>query len=384
MPRIKEIAAGLLQSTGLLHAGLWLRSRMLGERSLILSFHAVCDPARPGASYFRPGMSIDADQFEALLDLLGRHYRVVPLAEAVEATRGPRRPGRPPVAITFDDGYRSVLDVALPLLVRRKMPATVFLATDFIGTGKRLWWDEVDALIARAAERLAPTFDRLFRGGPLAGDAWRSLAADPGGRTRLANEAVSRLKYMTEAERETMLAAMRTEAGPPAAGTDPSPMLDWAEVRRMREAGVDFQSHGAAHLYLDAIPVEAARADLEESTRRIEAELGYRPRYLAYPDGRHDEALREEIRRQGFLGAVATARGGNRANCDVFRLRRMEVTSTSRTRGKRPSRAAIWCELLGIWDLVFLRRWRSPQEFTDYRPSVSAAPASPSRTARGA
>lgn len=383
MPRIKRITAELLQSTGILRAALWLRSRILGERALILSFHAVSDPARPETCYFRPGMSIDADQFETLLEVLDRHYRVVPLAEAVEATRGPRRAGKPPVAITFDDGYRSVLEVALPLLARRKMPATVFLATDFIGTGKRLWWDDAFHVILSAGERLSATFDRLFHGGPLSGGAWRRLAADAPGLRRLANEAVSRLKYMTEEERSSMLASMRAAAGNPAAGTGPATMLDWDEVRRMRGQGIDFQSHGAAHLYLDSVPLEVARADLEKATRTIEAELGYRPRFLAYPDGRHDGELRGEIRRQGFLGAVATARGGNRANCDLFRLRRMEVASTSRTYGRRPSRAALWCELLGIWDLVFLRRWRSPAEFTDYRPSVASAPPSLSPDARG-
>jgi peptidoglycan/xylan/chitin deacetylase (PgdA/CDA1 family) len=48
-------------------------------------------------------------------------------------------PGRPAVAITFDDGYRSVLEEAVPRLERHGFPATMFVPTAFVGDRNR--WD---------------------------------------------------------------------------------------------------------------------------------------------------------------------------------------------------------------------------------------------------
>ncbi|MGO9138304.1 MAG: polysaccharide deacetylase family protein [Syntrophales bacterium] len=37
------------------------------------------------------------------------------------------------IAVTFDDGFRSVLDNALPVLIARAIPATMFIPTGYIG-----------------------------------------------------------------------------------------------------------------------------------------------------------------------------------------------------------------------------------------------------------
>jgi peptidoglycan/xylan/chitin deacetylase (PgdA/CDA1 family) len=50
------------------------------------------------------------------------------------------------VVITVDDGYRSVYDVAWPLLKKYEIPATLFIYTDFIGGGKALSWQQLQAM----------------------------------------------------------------------------------------------------------------------------------------------------------------------------------------------------------------------------------------------
>lgn len=66
----------------------------------------------------------------SLLSDLG--YEVVTLADVVDhVTQGKARDRRG-VAITFDDGWRNILDVGLPELARRGWPATVFIPTSFL------------------------------------------------------------------------------------------------------------------------------------------------------------------------------------------------------------------------------------------------------------
>jgi peptidoglycan/xylan/chitin deacetylase (PgdA/CDA1 family) len=57
---------------------------------------------------------------------------------------------RNPVMITFDDGYRSCRDIALPILRELGVPATFFIATGFPGVGKLYWWEQIAAVLHAA------------------------------------------------------------------------------------------------------------------------------------------------------------------------------------------------------------------------------------------
>ena len=105
----------------------------MSTRSTVIAYHAVgeCAPEDDPHSLF-----ITLEAFERQMDFLAQHRRVVTLAEAVA---GPRDGGAPAVAITFDDGYRSVLECAVPVLEDHNFPATIFVPTKWLGDHNR--WD---------------------------------------------------------------------------------------------------------------------------------------------------------------------------------------------------------------------------------------------------
>lgn len=81
-------------------------------------------------------------------------FRVLPLSLVLKMlAEGDELPERT-VYITFDDGYRSVLDQAMPLLRERDWPFTVFVSTDAVDRGYRnyLGWDDLRLLVAAGAE----------------------------------------------------------------------------------------------------------------------------------------------------------------------------------------------------------------------------------------
>ena len=67
------------------------------------------------------------------------YFEVCPLDDALEY----RPTAKPKLVITFDDGYRDNFLHAFPILKKLSLPATIFLATGVIGTGRTLWHDRV-------------------------------------------------------------------------------------------------------------------------------------------------------------------------------------------------------------------------------------------------
>ena len=100
---------------------------------IVLCYHAL-------SLGWRAELSTTPERFERQISLLvARGYRCVTFTEAV----GWAGDGRI-VAVTFDDAYRSVLELARPILDRLQAPATVFVPTDSIGSPGPLRWPGID------------------------------------------------------------------------------------------------------------------------------------------------------------------------------------------------------------------------------------------------
>src|SRR5450432_1946685 len=89
----------------------------------VLVYHTISAPPEP-----LPGdIDISRERFARQLQWLARWRRVVRLDETLSGSSDRL------VAITFDDGYRDNLTVALPLLEKFGLPMTLFVAAEFIG-----------------------------------------------------------------------------------------------------------------------------------------------------------------------------------------------------------------------------------------------------------
>ena len=60
----------------------------------------------------------------------------------IDALLADRAPGKSAVALTFDDGFANIAAEALPLLVDRGLPATIFVVSDCVGATNR--WATTD------------------------------------------------------------------------------------------------------------------------------------------------------------------------------------------------------------------------------------------------
>ena len=109
---------------------------------LVLCYHAV-SPTWPAE------LSIPPEALEHQLRHLARRgYRAATVSEALADP-----PAERTVAITFDDAYRSVLEVARPILDRLGMPASVYVPTDWPERDAPMSWPGIDQWLGGPYER---------------------------------------------------------------------------------------------------------------------------------------------------------------------------------------------------------------------------------------
>lgn len=99
-----------------------------GAGPSILMYHSIAEGS--GDPY-----TVPANRFQDQVSWLLEHeFEPIPLAALVNLLKsGDYQVLTRKVAFTFDDGYRDFLTAALPILLRHKAPATVFIVTGMLG-----------------------------------------------------------------------------------------------------------------------------------------------------------------------------------------------------------------------------------------------------------
>ena len=216
-------------------------------------------------------------EFEANLVWLNEQgYESVTLDQVVAFVEGRRSLPPKPVAITFDDGWEGVYRYAFPLLVKHKVKATVFV---------------IASQVQDPARRKPFMIDRLT-------------------------------------------------------------MLDWRQLREMQGSGiVDVESHTYdLHRVVreGSVPADAPAAvahlqtggttesesayrqrigdDMASAERLFVAELGRKPRYLAWPFGAYSEQALQQAQAYGYRATLTTDFGVVYRGDDPLVLRRVSLS----------------------------------------------------------
>jgi len=237
--------------------------------------------------------------------------------------RGAKRAPRGTVAITVDDGYRDFYLHAYPVLKLYGIPATVYLATDFIDGAMWPWWDRISYAFLRTPLTAVDL--------PINGGTMQCRFSRDGSRAVEAERVMEAMKTVPNAHRLELMARLpellRVDIPSTApAGSQP---LSWDEIREMAGNGISFGGHTKSHPILSMLETcEQVQDEIEGCRDRLAQELGRPPLHFAYPNGRRQdvtESVREAVARAGFVTAVTTESGFNDTGADLFQIRRISM-----------------------------------------------------------
>ena len=279
LPTRRQRLGAALDAVGLVDAFARAR-RVLGVPALpVLTYHRIAAADAPDD--FNPGV-IDATPaaFERHVAMLTRHFTLVGTRELRDHFRGKRPLPHAAAMITFDDGYRSCRDVALPVLRRYDARAVFFVSTGHITHRRTFWWDRLSYTVKRSrASEIAIAYPRRQR-----------IERTPGDEESVTRALLRVIKDTHALDVERFLSELSDAAGVPwSAALDAQLgdrlLLDWDDVRELRAAGMDVESHTRSHRVLDTLPHHELDDELGGSREDLEAQLREPVRAIAYPVG---------------------------------------------------------------------------------------------------
>jgi peptidoglycan/xylan/chitin deacetylase (PgdA/CDA1 family) len=316
------------------------RKTRRGEGSVVLLYHRI-----ERASTDPQLLCVSPEHFAEHVELVAERYEPFRLHDLVAALRGGELPSQA-VAITFDDGYADNLTAAKPVLERNGVPATVFVASGWIGGDRMFWWDELEFLLLRPG-RLPPVLeletgteilrwqlgdDAVYtREAAAARSDWTVLARhDPGRRQQIYRELCARLRELDELARERVLDSLRSAGGWTDAPNGELPRAMTVEQLRRLDRGeiVDIGAHTVTHPTLSRLEPDMQREEIAGSRQQLEAALGRPITSFAYPYGGtsdFDETTALIVRNAGFDHACANVLSRLGPGTDAYRLPRIVV-----------------------------------------------------------
>jgi peptidoglycan/xylan/chitin deacetylase (PgdA/CDA1 family) len=249
----------------------------------ILCYHGVRANGREPAPF--KALHVTQQTFEGHCRLLSESCNPISLDD-LRAARAGMRPLPPrPVLVTFDDGYRGVLECALPALERFHVPAVVFVAAGPVLNGTCFWFDVLCRTSGEAAVVAA-------RAAPY--DEWQALVA---GLEMLAPES-ERHRPLTLAELKTLAASPLIEIG----------------------------GHTMSHPTLALAPIDDQYREIVECRRVLQEALGAPIDSFAYPYGSLKQDFTADtaavVRQAGFGLAFTTGEAFATVNGDPFQIPR--------------------------------------------------------------
>jgi len=314
--RIRNILKDPASYLGIPGFLIWFLRSSHNTLFLIFVYHRVTNPLH---NYQYIGVSMDV--FEEHMRYIKNYFKVVSMAEGLRLLSEDNSEGIY-AAVNFDDGYMDNYQYAFPILKRYEIPATIFLATDFIEKEHIFWWDVVfQAISFSKPGDISIVIDSESINFNLDGMARRGKAIDRINRI-LANK--------EEGVRQDFIKTLENKF-PEAKDVGPRKMLGWKEIREMHAGGINFGSHTKTHRNLCLLKDHEVVEELKGSKEAIEKGLGSRVTEFSYPFGIMDARVKGLVAEAGYECARSGLKGLNLRNADSYELAYIAAGDVSKT-----------------------------------------------------
>lgn len=280
--------------------------------AVVLGYHRIAS-----ADWDPLGLAVHPDRFDEQLSVLASLRQFVSLSELVRL----RRAGATMTdfaVLTFDDGYDDFASSVLPIIESRDVPATLFIATGYVG--QPFWWDVIAALLGETAATSSPL--RIEFGGGHNTDYGR--LKDRNLRTAAVRDICERLACSARSDIESVVAQIRDWCS---VTTVPHPGFGGMARERLTELArhplVELGAHTVSHGCLADLSTDKQHTEIIGSRRELTSMVGRAPRVFSYPNGSFGNETPRLVEKAGFDCACASRDGVFGATTNAFLVPRI-------------------------------------------------------------
>jgi peptidoglycan/xylan/chitin deacetylase (PgdA/CDA1 family) len=268
-------------------------------------------------------LEITPDFLDAALTLVReRGFEIISMDEVPDRIKTPK-PNRPFVAITLDDGYKDLVEHALPVFKKHQAPFAAYITTGFADGTAPLWWLNLEQAIQKLDLINLEINSKKF-------DFHTNSAAK---KTAAFNAIYWQLRNEPEGYLRKVIAGLAEQAGIDPLESTKQLCLDWDGIRALsKEPLATIGAHTLTHPMLAKHDIAISQAEIERSKAIIERELaqalpsplvgqggpigvgegGNNIKHFAYPVGDETSATGRDFalaKAAGFATGVTTRKG---------------------------------------------------------------------------
>jgi peptidoglycan/xylan/chitin deacetylase (PgdA/CDA1 family) len=237
---------------------------------VVAYYHIVSDKDVPHVKHLYRFRNVA--QFERDLEAFLKIYQPIGLLDLLHSvTTGQRLPRRA-FLLTFDDGFRELSEVVAPLLLRKGVPATFFLATAFLDNKEMALHNELSVLIGHI-ESLP--------------EKRQSQINDSLSKRQLTGESVSEKLLSITYQRKHLIPqiAKSIECDLPSYLRRNRPYLTCDEVRKLIVQGFTIGAHSVDHPLYSALTLKEQLQQTSESVSFVRQKFGLKYSTFSFPHG---------------------------------------------------------------------------------------------------
>jgi len=286
------------------------------KKILIVMYHGIVKDPMPIPCWWQ----LPYNLFKWQLEYLNKYYTVMHLTEVIQKIKNKEKLPDNVAIITFDDGFKNNYSTAFPLLKELKLPASIFLTTDLIGTDQLIWTDEIFLMLAQTKVK---SIDLRKFGLDI-------IELSPEKALQVFNIVGDKLKSLNLEDKNAMFTYIKNTLCTQINVTtynDHFKLLSWADVEAMNSSGlIQWGAHSATHQILSRLDDPSLNDEIKNSCAKIST---YGQQILfAYPNGRQvdfDERAQNILKEFNALCSLTTISGLNTYSQDLYELKRIGV-----------------------------------------------------------
>lgn len=298
------------------------------HKVLIVYLHSVVDENELTWQPLRSHLPVRI--FRRQLEIIGRHYEWITLDTALDMLAGRQPMRRNCVVVTFDDGYRNNMTVALPALESHGAVPAFFVASGMLNNSAPYWFERFDYAIQQLREpaevRLASS---AYRFDPEDRDGLREQYARLRAKAKAHFDSDRKFYDFFDKVSRRLESASGCSLADIQANDPSSATLSNTEIEELASSGrATIGSHTVDHFRLDIVDEETCQDQLRRSKEVIERLTGHPCDHFCYPNGNMNTNVARLVREAGYKSAVTTSSGFNSAGDDLYSLNRMHLPAT--------------------------------------------------------